>query len=165
MKTLPVLAIVSAVVGAIGAIVFVDPAQLLLGFLAVALGVVAIVMHRALPGFVVGGASIVLGILGSLWVIGSIGGEDGEVGFGASPEIGHAVLVFTMLATVGLLLWVHFHDIAMWAKGVGIASLVLTLVLALVFNGQLGDQSAVGGFVVAAAALAGIVVPIERMRA
>lgn len=165
MKAIPVIAIVAVALAAIGAIIFVDPAQLLLGLLAVAFGITIIVMHRELPGFVIGGLSIVLGILGSLWVVGSIGGENQEVSFGASPEVGHAVLVFAMLATVGLMIWVHFAEMAPWAKAIGLASIVLTLVLGLVFNGDLGDQSAPGAFVVGVAALAGVAVPIERLRA
>ncbi len=165
MKAVPVMAIVGAAFAGVGALILVDPAQIVLALVAIGIAIAMMVMHRELPSFVLGGASIVLSILGALWVVGNVSGEDGGIDFGGSPELGHAVLVIALLAAAGLLLWAHFDEIAMWAKVAGGAGIVLTVALAIGFRVSLGDQSGASAFIVAFASALTLALPIERLRA
>ncbi len=163
-KLLPIFTIVGAAFAFLAALVLSVDATFVLGLIGIAAGVIMI-LQKEVPGYSMGALAIVLSIVGVLGIIGRVSGEDGEIDFGISQNLGRALLVVAMATPVASLVWSGWDTLANWVRYVGAGAAAATALLALVFMASLGDQSATGGFVVAFAALSMSIPGIMALRA
>ena len=162
-RTLPVLAIASAALAALSALVFIDMANLLTAVVAIA-AAVFLILRRDLPGYVSGGVTVLLVVLGTMGVLTSIATENGELDFGIASDLGQAFLVGAGAMPAAGIAWARLEGSPAWQTALGFTGAGLALILAIAFRDQLPNQQDLAPFVVALAALAVMVSPVLALR-
>ncbi len=151
-RPLPILGIVGGVLAALSALILVDIAHLVLLPVVLAASIL-LFMLRDRSGMILGGAGLVLAIVGTLGLLSNVSFKDSGMDFGISPQIGQASLIAGAMMASADVVWRQWGDRPNWQGFIGAATVALTGLLAFGLRDQLVDQSAAGAYVVALFAL------------
>lgn len=167
-RALSTFAIVGAAFAFFAALILSSDATFILGVIGITASVFMI-REKEMPGYVLGGATIVLSLLGLMGILSSISigsdtGEAGGLGFGIPTETGRAILIAAMMMPTATMLWSRWGEMTPWVQYVGAVAAGLTVITAFGFSGDLGDQSSGGGFAVALFAIASSLPAVLAMR-